>query len=103
MDERCCQPAGGVVAQAVRQRKCRACLHEWRPYLSQGTACPLKINVLDIHGASRLEGVVRDVVWSADMCFSKPDMGMSLPWALHVADAGALQLARSYRITGITA
>jgi hypothetical protein len=37
------------------------------------------------------------------MCFTKPDSGMSLPWVLHVADTGALQLARSYRISGITA
>ena len=73
------------------------------PYLTQGTASPLKINVLDIHGVSRLEDVVRDVVWGADMCFTKVDVGMSLPWVLHVADAGALQLARSYRITGVTA
>ena len=42
------------------------------------------------------------MVWEADMCFTKPDIGMSLPWVLHVSDAGALQLARSYQITGIT-
>jgi len=46
--------------------------------------------------------VVRDLVWEADMCFTKPDIGMSLPWVLHVSDVGALQSARSYRITGIT-
>jgi hypothetical protein len=26
-----------------------------------------------------------------------------LPWVLHVADAGALQISRSYKISGITA
>jgi hypothetical protein len=36
------------------------------------------------------------------MCFTKPDMGMSLPWVLNVADKGALQLAKSYKISGIT-
>jgi len=46
---------------------------------------------------------VQDLVWEADMCFTKPDIGMSLPWVLHVADSGALQLSRSYKITGVTA
>jgi hypothetical protein len=46
--------------------------------------------------------VIQDVVWQADMCFTKPDMGMSLPWVLNVADKGALQLSKSYRICGIT-
>ena len=73
------------------------------PYLSQGTASPLKVCTIDIHGHSSLEEVVQDFIWEADMCFTKPDSGMSLPWVLHVADTGALQLARSYRISGITA
>jgi hypothetical protein len=72
------------------------------PYLPQGTAAPLKIGVVDICGRANRGEVVRDLVWEADMCFTKPDMGMSLPWVLHVADAGALQLSRSYRINGIT-
>jgi hypothetical protein len=72
------------------------------PYLPQGTACPLKIKIIDIAGKADSRQVVRDLVWEADMCFTKPDIGMSLPWVLHVSDAGALQLARSYRITGIT-
>jgi len=72
------------------------------PYLSQGTAGPLKINIIDVSGKSNRQQVVQDLVWEADMCFTKPDIGMSLPWVLHVADAGALQAARSYRITGIT-
>jgi hypothetical protein len=72
------------------------------PYLPQGTACPLKIKIIDIVGKADSRQVVRDLVWEADMCFTKPDIGMSLPWVLHVSDAGALQLARSYRITGIT-
>ncbi len=73
------------------------------PYLSQGTASPLKVCTIDIHGHSSLEEVVQDFIWEADMCFTKPDSGMSLPWVLHVADTGALQWARSYQISGITA
>ena len=72
------------------------------PYLSQGTACPLKIRILDIHGPAKRQEVVQDIVWEADMCFTKMDTAMSLPWVLHVADTGALQKSRSYRITGIT-
>jgi hypothetical protein len=72
------------------------------PYLTQGTASPLKVSVVDIHGEANLAEVIRNVLWGADMCYSKVDIGMSLPWVLHVSDAGALQLARSYRITGIT-
>ncbi len=72
------------------------------PYLSQGTACPLKIRILNIHGLAERLKVVQDMVWEADMCFTKMDTAMSLPWVLHVADTGALQKSRSYRITGIT-
>jgi hypothetical protein len=72
------------------------------PYLTQGTAGPLKIRIVDVSGESDRLSVVQDLLWEADMCFTKPDIGMSLPWVLHVADAGALQTARSYRITGIT-
>jgi len=73
------------------------------PYLTQGTACPLLIKILDIFGKSDRIKVATDLVWQSDLCFTKPDMGMSLPWVLNVADAGALQLSRSYQITGITA
>jgi hypothetical protein len=72
------------------------------PYLPQGTACPLKIKVIDIIGKANRQEVARDLMWEADMCFTKPDIGMSLPWVLHVSDVGALQSARSYKITGIT-
>ncbi len=72
-----------------------------RPYLPQGTACPLKVRIIDIAGRADRREVIRDFVWEADMCFSKPDMGMRLPWILHVADEGALQVSRHYRITGI--
>ena len=65
------------------------------PYLSQGTASPLKVCAIDIYGQAFLEEVVHDLLWEADRCFTKLDMGMSLPWVLHVADTGALQLARS--------
>ena len=73
------------------------------PYLTQGTAQPLMAHIIDIYGSSAREQVLRDLIWQADMCFTKPDTGMRLPWVLHLADAGALQLARSYRISGITA
>ncbi|AMV24216.1 hypothetical protein VT84_07450 [Gemmata sp. SH-PL17] len=72
------------------------------PYLPQGTASPLKIGIVDIHGRAVREEVIRDLVWEADMCFTKPDMGMGLPWVLHVADAGALQASRAYKISGLT-
>jgi hypothetical protein len=73
------------------------------PYLTQGTAQPLLIRIHDIHGSFDRFSVVQDLVWQADMCFTKVDMGMSLPWVLNVADEGALQLAQRYSITGITA
>ena len=72
-----------------------------QPYLSQGTAMPLKIRIQDIEGCANRNEVARDLVWEADMCFTKPDIGQSLPWTLHIADTGALQLSRSYRISGI--
>jgi len=73
------------------------------PYLTQGTAQPLLVRMSDIAGQHTREQVAQDIVWQADMCFTKPDMGMRLPWVLNVADSGALQLARSYKISGITA
>ncbi len=73
-----------------------------RPYLTQGTASPLLIQILDIYGESKREEVVRDLVWESDMCFTKLDTAMSLPWVLHVADTGALQQSKAYKITGIT-
>ena len=72
------------------------------PYLTQGTAQPLIARITDIRGQATVDRVLRDLVWQADMCFTKVDMGMSLPWVLQVADQGALQLSRSYQITGIT-
>jgi hypothetical protein len=71
------------------------------PYLTQGTASPLLVQVGDYLGESKREDVLRDIVWEADMCFTKPDMGMKLPWVLYVANEGALQAARSYEITGV--
>lgn len=73
------------------------------PYLTQGTACPIMIRVVPIHGVANREEIIRDLFWQADMCFTKPDTGMRLPWVLNVADTGALQQSRSYKITGITA
>ncbi len=72
------------------------------PYLWQGTALPLLVSVSDISGKADRRHVIQDVVWGADLCFTKPDMGMGLPWVLNVADKAALQLSRSYKISGIT-
>lgn len=71
-------------------------------YLTQGTSNPLMLKIFDLHGKGDRHAVVRDIVWGADMCFTKPDIGMRLPWPLYVADAGALQQAKSYKFTGIT-
>ena len=73
------------------------------PYLSQGTALPLLVTVSDISGKADRKHVIQDVVWQADLCFTKPDMGMGLPWVLNVANKGALQLSKSYKISGVTA
>jgi hypothetical protein len=72
------------------------------PYLTQGTAQPIIAQVTNVKGNAEVDSVLRDLIWQADMCFTKVDMGMGLPWVLHVADQGALQLSRSYRITGVT-
>lgn len=72
------------------------------PYLSQGTACPLRVNVVNLYGRADRTEAIRDLVWEADLCFTKVDMSLRLPWVLHVADTGALQRSRSYRISGIT-
>ena len=74
-----------------------------RPYLTQGTAGPVKIRIHHIHEHSAREIVIKDLVWQADMGFTKPDMGLSLPWVLHVADRGALQVSKSYKLSGVTA
>jgi len=74
-----------------------------RPYLHQGTASPLKVRLSDIYGCSVMEEAIEDLVWEADMGFTKPDMGRGVPWILHIADTGALQVSRAYKITGITA
>jgi hypothetical protein len=73
------------------------------PYLTQGTAAPVLARVSNIFGTAVVSEAIRDVVWGADMSFTKPDTGIRLPWVLHVADSGALQLSRAYKISGITA
>ncbi len=73
------------------------------PYLPrQGTASPLLIHVHNIYGTANPEDALRDLFWETDMCFSKIDTGTKLPWVLHVANGGALQLSKAYKITGIT-
>ena len=73
------------------------------PYRMQGTAAPILARVSHISGKASAEEAYQDLVWSADLGFTKPDMGLRLPWVLYVADTGALQQSRSYEITGITA
>ena len=73
------------------------------PYLPrQGTASPLLVHVHDIYGTVDSKDALRDLFWETDMCFSKIDIGTKLPWVLHVANRGALQLSKAYQITGIT-
>ena len=73
------------------------------PYLPrQGTALPLRVHVHNIYGTANPKNALRDLFWETDMCFSKIDTGAKLPWVLHVANEGALQLSKAYKITGVT-
>lgn len=72
------------------------------PYIKQGTAAPIMVRIVDIHGHAVRSEVIRDLLWEADMSFTKHDMVRRLPWVLNVADTGALQKSRSYRVSGIT-
>jgi hypothetical protein len=72
------------------------------PYLRQGTAAPVKMRVIDIAGKAQPEVVAKDIIWEADMCFTKPDLGFSLPLTLRIADLGALQVSRRHKISGVT-
>ena len=58
---------------------------------------------MEVHGAARRDDVLRDLIWSADLCFTKVDMGLRLPgrpgmWPTQVPSSRA----RSYKITGVT-
>ena len=97
-----CNPLVGQVSFPFEDENVSIIATTGAPYLTQGTAQPLLVRISDIHGQFRREQVTQDILWQADMCFTKPDMGMRLPWVLNVADSGALQLARSYRISGVT-
>ncbi len=73
------------------------------PYLPrQGTASPLLVRVHNIYGTANPKDALCDLFWETDMCFSKIDTGTKLPWVLHVANKGALQLSKAYQITGVT-
>lgn len=72
------------------------------PTLSQGTAQPLLVTMTSVAGAFDPQVVARDLVWEADLGFTKLDQGYVLPFTLHVADSGALQLSRTYDVTGLT-
>lgn len=72
------------------------------PTLAQGTAQPLLVTMTPVAGTFDPQVVVRDLVWEADLGFTKLDQGYALPFTLHVADSGALKLSRTYDITGLT-
>lgn len=72
------------------------------PYSTQGTAIPLVVKIHAIHGMYQSEDVLQDLIWEADLGLTKLDMGTSLPFVLRVADTGALQLANSYQVTGVS-
>lgn len=72
------------------------------PTLSQGTAQPLLLKMSAVAGTFDPRQVAQDVLWEADLCFTKLDHGYTLPFTLHVADAGALQLSRTYQVSGLT-
>ncbi|ULH14017.1 hypothetical protein MF271_00625 (plasmid) [Deinococcus sp. KNUC1210] len=67
------------------------------PYLQQGTADPLFITVTSLDREVDAWAVMQDLVWEADLSFSKTDLGTSLPWVLHVADRAALAVADGQR------
>ena len=71
------------------------------PYLRQGTASPLFVTMTPIAGTFSPHEIIRDLVWEADLCFTQPGIGMSLPYVLHVADQGALHLSKGYGTPGI--
>ena len=70
--------------------------------ISQGTAEPLLLKIKDVQGIANVDSVIKDIVWEADICFTKLDQGGALPWSLHIADTGALQQSRAYITTGVT-
>ncbi|MBX3176854.1 MAG: hypothetical protein KF886_05815 [Candidatus Hydrogenedentes bacterium] len=93
---------GQIVKPFDEDSKVLACT-TGRPTLTQGTASPLILRCDTLLGELSVDDIVRDIVWEADMGYTKPDMGRSLPWILHIADEGALQASQGYQITGITA
>lgn len=64
------------------------------PYLTQGTADPLFVTVTLLAGHVEPVAVMRDLIWGADLSFSKTSLGTSLPWVLHVADRAALAVSK---------
>ena len=73
-----------------------------QPYLTQGSAAAVLVRMTPVHGDLDRRAVLTDLIWEADMCFTKLDTGMSSPFVLHVADQGALQTSRPYNYSGIT-
>ena len=73
-----------------------------QPFLRQGTAKPTIVRVHAIHGEIEIDSVLVDYIREADMGFTKFDVGHSLPWILRIADSGAQQLSREYKLSGIT-
>ena len=102
MDGRLLNPTIGQVTFPYDDEHLALVSTTGEPYLSQGTAAPLLVKMRPVVGNFDKVDVLRDLIWEADMCFTKLDTGMSLPFVLHVADKGALQMSRLYTYTGIT-
>jgi hypothetical protein len=103
LDPEICNPTVGRCTFPFADPRSALVNSTGRPYLSQGTAAPMKVRMIDVAGTASFADALQDFVWQCDLGFTKPDMGFSLPWVLHVADTGALQVSRSYRVTGIPA
>lgn len=95
-------PVAGICIQPFDDENTFLVCTTGAQHLTQGTAGPVLVRITNICGKANYEDVLRDLIWQADMCFTKLDAGMKLPWVLQVAGAGALQISRSYKITGVT-
>lgn len=101
-DARTLNPLVGTVSVPFEDDHVALVCTSGEPYVGQGTASPLLVTMTPIAGRLVPLHVVRDLLWDADLCYTKLDHGYSLPFTLHVADKGALQLARAYGVSGLT-
>lgn len=66
------------------------------PYLTHGTADPLFATVTPLDCECDMWEVMQDLVWSADLSFTNPSLGTSLPWPLYVADRAARAVSEGH-------